>query len=216
MDLSSDDALLAPETIPNYSLTLAYVENAYIIFWITKDLFWSWGTGDLTKGRDLAIFYEAMAISFGTLSIFIYLLTSYLYRRNIIRLLDSITVVFWISANFVWMCGEFFLRYDNLAYDDMDEGNDSDTRLASAALFSLGLCIQGFILIILLLYCGKSTSIQRGMTGRIVELSNVKVFMRYPSMFVPFAPQGSDNPIDDRRGSFTNPIFEEEESTVLF
>ena len=27
---------------PAYQVSLAFVENAYIIFWISKDLFWSW------------------------------------------------------------------------------------------------------------------------------------------------------------------------------
>lgn len=29
----------------SHELSLAFIENAYIIFWISKDLFWSWGTG---------------------------------------------------------------------------------------------------------------------------------------------------------------------------
>eukprot|EP01035_Chromulina_nebulosa_P019372 gene19372-25239_t len=48
----------------SHDITLAFIENGYIIFWISKDLFWSWGTGDLTKGRDLAIVYETVAMFF--------------------------------------------------------------------------------------------------------------------------------------------------------
>jgi hypothetical protein len=31
--------------------------------------------------------------------------------------------------------GEFFLRYNNLQFDDSNEGNDRSTRIASCALF---------------------------------------------------------------------------------
>jgi hypothetical protein len=142
------DLNFTPQPVRN-SLTLAFIENAYIIFWISKDLFWSWGTGDLTKGRDLAIMYESFAMCFGLLSIFIYILTAYLYRRNLVRLIDCITTIFWISANYIWMCGEFFLRYDNLTYDDANEGNDTGTRIASAICFSFGLVFQGIACAIL-------------------------------------------------------------------
>jgi hypothetical protein len=143
------------------TLTLAVIENAYIIFWISKDLFWSWGTGDLTKGKDLAIMYESFAMCFGLLSIFIYVLTSYLYRRNLLRLLDSITTIFWISANYIWMCGEFFLRYDNLTYDDANEGNDTSTRIASAICFSLGLTLQAIIVGIIIWQRRKHDLLER-------------------------------------------------------
>jgi hypothetical protein len=174
-------------------LTLAYIENAYIIFWISKDLFWSWGTGDLTKGQDLAIMYEALAMSFGCLSIFIYILTAYLYRRNILRLFDCITTIFWISANFVWMCGEFFLRYDNLTYDDENEGNDSSTRIVSAILFTLGLLIQLVIIFIMLYYnyvfqqaAQKPSS---SIVSSSVEMTTVKSPFNYERLFVNTIPQ---------------------------
>jgi hypothetical protein len=150
MEIDFTDSPLASTSTPIHNtVTLAFIENAYIIFWISKDLFWSWGTGDLTKGKNLAIMFEALAMCFGLLSIFIYILTAYLYRRNVLRLLDSITTIFWISANYVWMCGEFFLRYENLTYDDEDEGNDTTTRIVSAILFCLGIILQIFVCSIL-------------------------------------------------------------------
>jgi hypothetical protein len=130
----------------SYDITLAFIENAYIIFWISKDLFWSWGTGDLTRGRDQVIFYESTAMLFGTLSILIYCITAYIYRRNLVLLLDSLTTICWIGANYVWMCGEFFLRYNNLQYDDTNEHDDWQTRVASAILFCSGLLIQLFVI----------------------------------------------------------------------
>jgi hypothetical protein len=105
----------------------------YILFWIAKDLFWSWGTGDLPHVQEMAIFFESAAIACGTMSIFVYILTSYLYRRNLLRLFDCITTILWISANFVWMCGEFFIRYDNLQYDD------TTVRITCQELFSVSL-----------------------------------------------------------------------------
>lgn len=131
-----------------YSITLAFIEHAYIIFWINKDLFWSCGTGELgIKGRDPAIVFETAAILFGTLAICVYVLTSYIYRRNLIRFLDSLTTILWIAANFVWMCGEFFLRYDNMAYDDHTEHNDGVTRIISAVLFCSGIALQLFVMV---------------------------------------------------------------------
>lgn len=29
-------------------ISMAFVEYFYIVFWISKDTFWSWGTGDLS------------------------------------------------------------------------------------------------------------------------------------------------------------------------
>lgn len=79
---------------------------------------------------------------FGTLSILIYLITAYVYRRNIVLLVDSVTTICWIGANYVWMCGEFFLRYNNLEYDDLTEHDDSSTRIISSVLFCLGITLQ--------------------------------------------------------------------------
>lgn len=192
------------------TLTLAYIENAYIIFWISKDLFWSWGTGDLTKGKDLAIMYEAFAMCFGLLSIFIYTLTAYLYRRNILRLFDCITTIFWISANYVWMCGEFFIRYDNLSYDDEDAGNDTLTRIISSILFGLGLSIQLSICLFFLyrrirsssgesesnspqtIITSSSSSInpmmRHGRSGSF-EMVSVQSGVKYNKLLVPYSPQ---------------------------
>jgi hypothetical protein len=144
IDLNDDFSMM------QNSITLVFIEHSYIIFWILKDLFWSWGTGDLTEGRDLAIFYESFAMVCGTISILIYITTAYLYRRNISRFLDSITTIIWITANYVWMCGEFFTRYDNLELDDANEGDDSTTRILSSILFSFGIALQ---VLVICVYC---------------------------------------------------------------
>ena len=47
----------------------------------------------------------------------------YLSRRTLVDFLDSLSVLSWLSANFIWMCGEFFLRYRNMEEDDVTQGN---------------------------------------------------------------------------------------------
>jgi hypothetical protein len=147
LDGVGDERGNGSNTGPSYGFSLIFIENGYILFWILKDLCWSCGTGDLTNDQQTAIAFESLAMCCGIVSIFIYALTSYLYRRNTLRFLDAITTIFWIAANFVWMAGEFFLRYNNLEYDDQTQGNDYDTRIASATLFLLGLLVQAYIVL---------------------------------------------------------------------
>ena len=145
----ADAMILRGERSPEASssdITLAFIENAYIIFWISKDLFWAWGTGDLSHGRGLIILFESVALLFGTLSICIYMVTAYIYRRNHVRFIDSITTICWIAANFVWMSGEFFVRYRNLELDDSTEGADNQTRIASSCLFCAGILLQIYVI----------------------------------------------------------------------
>lgn len=145
----SDAMILRGERSPESSssdITLAFIENAYIIFWISKDLFWAWGTGDLSHGRGLIILFESVALLFGTLSICIYLVTAYIYRRNHVRFVDAITTICWIAANFVWMSGEFFVRYRNLELDDTTQGSDDKTRVVSSILFCTGILLQVYVI----------------------------------------------------------------------
>lgn len=129
--------------------TLAFIENVYIVLWISKDLFWAWGTGDLQSdaASSYAVLFEILAMSFGFTAVIVYTIVAYIYRRHFIRLLDCITTICWICANFIWMSGEFFIRYDNLTNDDSNAGNDGSTRLISSCLFSLGLILQFLIII---------------------------------------------------------------------
>lgn len=153
---------------PSYGFTLIFIENGYILFWILKDLCWSCGTGDLTDNQEVAIVFESLALCCGTVSICIYALTSYLYRRNTLRFLDAITTIFWIAANFVWMAGEFFIRYDNLEHDDLTQGNDYNTRIASATFFLLGICLQTYILLsVCISVFNNSNQISRSSSGSL-------------------------------------------------
>jgi energy-coupling factor transporter transmembrane protein EcfT len=149
-------------------ITLAMIENGYIIFWISKDMFWSFGTGDLNRQRNSVLAYETLAMCGGFTALCIYLVTAYIYRRRTLRFLDSLTTVFWISANYTWMCGEFFIRYHNLQFDDADPGDDRKTRIASATLFAAGVACQVYVVIVLWLrHCAKKR-------GRNVTVSHFR------------------------------------------
>ena len=40
------------------------------------------------------------------------------------------------------MMGEFFIRYDNMEFDDHNEHNDTFTRIIALVLFLTGICIE--------------------------------------------------------------------------
>jgi len=197
-------------------ITVAFMERAYIIFWISKDLFWSWGTGDLVNkdqgGVGLIIFFESVALLFGTLSILIYVVTAYIYRRSMVRFIDCITTICWIAANYVWMSGEFFLRYVNLEYDDWTEGNDSPTRIAASCLFCFGILLQLYVILSIL--CPKLFRSLGGARGRSdssgggarIEMFNFGSAHSPSSHLVGYSPQ---------RTSMAEDI-DDEDQTILF
>jgi len=124
--------------------SLVFVENFYIIFWIMKDLFWGFGTGDLTTNGEDVLFFEVCALFFGSLALVVYAVSALVYRHNSIRFIDCLSTLCWILANYVWMAGEFFIRYKDMELDDGTEGNDSRTRIASLSLFLLGILLQAY------------------------------------------------------------------------
>lgn len=95
----------------------------------------------------MTVLIEVSAMLFGLLSLSVFLLSAYLCRRDSVSLLDCVTTMLWVSANFVWMSGEFFLRYRNLQVDDSNEGNDSGTRIASLGLFAAGILLQIIVIV---------------------------------------------------------------------
>lgn len=208
VDIVDGFASASAQTINNSGLSLAYIENAYIIFWIMKDLFWAAATGDFSREEvPAAITIEALAISFGTLAILIYLFNSYLHRRHLVPLLDSISTIFWILANLVWMCGEFFLRYRNMTQDDGTEGNDSVTRLVACPLFLIGILIQTFVLFRFAIFgcnrCRSTPLLEKDLStsssssspagspkvSKVIEMLTLKAPIKYESILITFSPQ---------------------------
>ena len=215
------------------NISLVFIENSYIVFWILKDMFWAFGTDDFSFiGTNEVICSESIAICFGAIAIAIYVFISYLYRRNSLVLMDCLSTILWIMANFVWMCGEFFLRYQNLRFDDGDEGNDSATRIAACVLFLGGILIQLFVVLELTrcyrnsllvfrrccnfsrgdhssddLSSSSSTSSSPGnkKDQKIIEMLRIQNPIKYKHVMVTFSPH-HERKLDD----------DEEESTVLF
>lgn len=71
------------------------IENFHILFWLIKDLCW-------------CLVYKPLGIVmiFPTLSVAIYI--TWQNRSNISELFHNLAVIFWITANSIWMISEFF------------------------------------------------------------------------------------------------------------
>lgn len=170
----------------NYSpgVSTAFFEYIYVVCWILKDTFWSLGTGDIeTDNLSMAITLETVAMLFGFSALSIYTLTAYIYRKNLESFLDCLTTLFWICANFVWMSGEFFIRYKNSQFDDRDGGNDTDTRIAATVFFVLGLLIQIYIVL------HMSFTILRRRRTRVPQVEMFTFRPRSSPMVSSYAPQ---------------------------
>jgi hypothetical protein len=88
-------------------------ENFHIVLWLFKDLFW---VADIhTAG---------MVMIVPTISLAIYI--TWKTRKHTEDMLVNLSVTFWITANSIWMTGEFFYK------DGM--------RPYAIAFFILGLC----------------------------------------------------------------------------
>ncbi|MBS1774216.1 MAG: hypothetical protein JST82_15265 [Bacteroidetes bacterium] len=76
------------------SPSFRWVENAHILLWLIKDTCWAmvWKPGGII-------------MIFPTLSVALYILWK--SRKIKAELYHNIAVVFWISANSLWMIGEF-------------------------------------------------------------------------------------------------------------
>jgi hypothetical protein len=95
-------------------------ENFHILLWLIKDLCW------VILWKPLGIFMIAPTLLFA-----IYI--TYLNRADKAELAHNIAVCFWISANSIWMIGEFY-------YED-------STRSIAVIFFLLGLLmILGYYL----------------------------------------------------------------------
>jgi hypothetical protein len=95
------------------SPTFRWIENAHILLWLIKDSCWAmeWKQGGIF-------------MIFPTLTVALYIL----WKSRSIRaeLYHNIAVVFWISANSIWMIGEF---------------TEQEYRPYAVVLFTIGLSV---------------------------------------------------------------------------
>jgi len=150
-DMESNDNRMTPSNLYvadkyPFGFTLTFIENSYIVLWIAKDYFWSWATGDFEVQQRVGYFTEVVSMFFGILSVCLYTYIAYAWRKHFVNMMDSLTSWCWLFANFVWMAGEVFIRYDNLQLDDAEQADDAVTRLVSGIFFLIGMQIQ-FIVI---------------------------------------------------------------------
>lgn len=99
-------------------MTIKRIENLHVALWLLKDASWcsSW--------RMLGM---AMAVP----TLIIALRIVWLTRHEIEDLIHNVAVCLWISANIVWMLGEFFL-------------NDGTRAFAKVFFFAGLLLLAGF------------------------------------------------------------------------
>lgn len=95
------------------TLQIRLIENLHIFLWLIKDLCWSmeWKWG-------------GVVMVLPTVSMAVYI--CWRSRRSISELIHSIAVTCWISANSVWMIGEF---------------TNNETRHYAGGLFAIGIII---------------------------------------------------------------------------
>lgn len=92
-------------------------ENVHILLWLIKDLCWV---------MDFKTVGVIMILP--TVSVAVYI--TWLLRKSLSELLHNLAVVCWISANSIWMYGEFYLR--------------DGTRPIAAVCFIIGLLLVGY------------------------------------------------------------------------
>jgi hypothetical protein len=102
------------------------IENLHILLWLLKDLCWA---------LNLRVLGMIMIIPTLTVAILI----TWQTRKLTAELLHNLAVVLWITANCLWMTGEFF---------GWDEGTFGTRHLAIIP-FSLGLLILVYYYLIL-------------------------------------------------------------------
>ena len=101
-------------------MNIRKIENFHILLWLVKDICW------VTLSETMGVIMIVPTISFA-----IYI--AWLSRKDKAELFHNLAVCFWISANSVWMIGEFFY-------------NDS-FREEATVFFVLGLlCIAWYYL----------------------------------------------------------------------
>ncbi len=105
------------------------IENLHILLWLVKDSFWA-----------LNLRIPGMIMIVPTLAVAIYI--TWQTRQITSELIHNLAVVFWITANCMWMTGEFF------GWDESINGGIGLRHLALIP-FIIGLFILGYYYIFL-------------------------------------------------------------------
>lgn len=100
------------------STSFRWMENLHILLWLMKDFCWAL---EFKPGGIIMIV--------PTVSVAVYLTWKSRHMRS--ELFHNIAVCCWITANSVWMLGEFF------SYDEQG-------KHAAAAIFAIGLLVLAF------------------------------------------------------------------------
>ena len=104
------------------------IENLHILLWLLKDSFWA-----------LNLRIPGLIMIVPTLIVALYITWQ---TRNIqSELLHNLAVVFWITANCLWMTGEFFGWDENI-------GNSYGLRMYALIPFSIGLLILAYYYVV--------------------------------------------------------------------
>lgn len=98
-------------------------ENFHIVLWLLKDLCWV---------MDMKLMGLLMIVPTVGMAIFI----AWRHRADIVELLFSLAVIFWILANSIWMIGEFYF--------------DDSLRPVTAFFFVTGIVTVSWYYLILL------------------------------------------------------------------
>lgn len=150
VDIDEEKEIETADIFPSHrypmGFTLTFIENCYIVLWISKDYFWSWATGDFKINPIAGVFTEGVSILFGVLSVSLFAYVTYCWRHHFVNMMDSLTSFCWLTANLIWMSGEVFIRYGNLQLDDFDQADDEIARLFSGLFFLFGLQIQVIVI----------------------------------------------------------------------
>ncbi|HRP57057.1 hypothetical protein [Agriterribacter sp.] len=119
------------------------IENLHILLWLLKDICWA-----------LDFHVTGMIMIVPTLTVAITI--TWQTRKLIAELLHNLAVVLWITANCLWMTGEFY---------GWDEGTWGARHLALIP-FSTGLCVLAYYY----LFLGHKKNVRKQMILKAEEL----------------------------------------------
>lgn len=119
------------------------VENLHILLWLLKDICW-------------ALNFHVMGMIMIVPTLAVAITISWQTRRLTAELLHNLAVVLWITANCLWMTGEFY---------GWDEGPWGARHLALIP-FGMGLCVLAYYY----LFLGHRKSFRKQMILKADEL----------------------------------------------